>query len=280
MIGAWRQHVSSSVAFVLLLSHFVLHVRGVFVMTKRPNRKSVRYAPVPFECGGSRPGHQRRRKKSLLQTRCRARTYGNPQMNDRIGHELRELVSEAREGIAGGEHRLLVTRCDLQHCWFPVATQLGVRDQVLSDYGVVNESDKNVAKEFKEEVSALIAAIARQGDSRSLKEVEEQEDADAMAEAAWERMDRRPAALEPWDHCGAPVRLRGDRVYRIVSPRDVMGAPTIRSYPAVLYVSQVSVRTAELQEDLRLTRPSLVRWRLIAAVLLILIAALSWLWLR
>jgi hypothetical protein len=189
------------------------------------------------------------------------------------------LVAAARNALPGGDDRLVDSTCSLRNAWFPVDVEPSFEEQMLSDHGALH-SKNPIAGEFDEEVNALIQAIASRSDSRSLEQVKAEGGEEAMLIAAEDRMGRRPMALALWDRHGAPVRLRGDTVFRVVSPRDVMGDPIIRSYPAHQFVTQVSVRTAELAQHLKETKSSLARWRVTSAGLLFLLALIAWLWVR
>lgn len=197
-------------------------------------------------------------------------------MTPRKTGTMHEAVADARNSLPGGAHRLVDSTCSLRSAWFPVSAEPSFEEHLLSDHGALH-SNNPVAREFDEEVNALVDAIAARSDSRSLKQVAADGGREAMLAAAAERMDHRPMALALWDRHGAPVRLRGDMVFRIVSPQDVMGDPIIRSYPAHWYVAEVSVKTAELTQHLKRVTTSLTRWRVASAVLILFLVLISWL---
>jgi hypothetical protein len=89
-------------------------------------------------------------------------------------------------------------------------------------------------------------------------------------------MNRRPVALAIWDMHGAPARLRGNVVFKIVSPRDVMGSPVIRTYPAENFVTEAAVKIAELQSALRQAELAKTLWRTTTVILAATVGALSW----
>lgn len=196
-------------------------------------------------------------------------------MAKRTEPQMPDTVTEACESLPRGSERLVASSCSLRHAWFPVETTSSLEEQLLSDHGALHCGNP-VAAEFEEEVSALIGAIARRADQRSLKEIDSQEGERAMTNAATERMGRRPLALSLWDMHGAPVRLKGSLVFRIVSPNDVMGDPIIRVYPAERYVTEVSVKTAEMTCALTRLHAAIARWRTIVAGLLGLVLLLLW----
>jgi hypothetical protein len=188
---------------------------------------------------------------------------------------MHPIASEARASLANGHMRLVESTASLRDVWFPTSTEPAFGEQMLSDYGALHR-DSSIAKEFEAEVSALIEAIVRHDDPRSLQEIDATEGSEAMHRAAEKRMNRRPAALAIWDVHGAPVRLRKDFVFRIVSPRDVMGDPIIRTYPAEKFVSEASVKIAELEFALRQAQRSITRWRISVAIFGIMLAVLVW----
>jgi hypothetical protein len=198
------------------------------------------------------------------------------EMANRTQVEMPDVVTEAREALARGSERLVASNCSLRDAWFPIGTTPSCEEQLLSDYGALHRGNP-IAAEFEEEVSALIEAIARRSDQRSLKEIDSHEGEKAMMSAATERMGRRPLALNLWDMHGAPVRLKGSHVFRVISPNDAMGDPIIRAYPAERYVTEVSVKTAEMTCALARMRTALFRWRIAAAGLLGGIVLLLWL---
>ena len=196
-------------------------------------------------------------------------------MDTKAERQIPDVVTEARESLARGLERLVASNCSLRHAWFPLETTPSFEEQLLSDHGALHRGDP-IAAEFEQEVSALIEAIARRSDQRSLKDIDSQEGEKAMLNAATERMGTRPLALNLWDMHGAPVRLKGSLVFRIVSPTDVMGDPVIRACPAERYVTEVSVKTAEMTCALARLRAAVVRWRFVAAGLMGLIVLLLW----
>jgi hypothetical protein len=84
-------------------------------------------------------------------------------------------------------------------------------------------------------------------------------------------------ALGIWDKIAIPIRRRGDLVFRILAPRDVMGSPIVEALPVDHYIRGVSVKTAEDAASINHLTEMLNRWRNTSIVLgAILALLLAW----
>ena len=74
-----------------------------------------------------------------------------------------------------------------------------------------------------------------------------------------------------------PVRRRGEQVFRILAPRDVMGSPIVQTLHVDHYIRGVSIKTAEDAAYIGGLTKKVSRWRLTSLVLGV-IAALIFTW--
>jgi hypothetical protein len=118
---------------------------------------------------------------------------------------------------------------------------------------------------FYEEVGAIHGLLDNANQTRGL--AESQEELAGAQRRIRNSLNTRADALGVWDKIAIPVRRRGDSVFRIFAPRDVMGSPIIQALHIDQYIRGVSIKTAEDAACIaRLTR-RLERWRLTSLAL-------------
>ena len=81
-------------------------------------------------------------------------------------------------------------------------------------------------------------------------------------------------ALGIWDRIAIPVRRRGDLVFRILAPRDVMGSPIVQALHIDYYIRGVSTKTAEDAACISRLTEKLNRWRVASLVLGVIVTVL------
>jgi hypothetical protein len=123
----------------------------------------------------------------------------------------------------------------------------------------------DLSKDFFEEVSAIRDSVKEFGYKVDLAGWQKR--GVKARERIWEALNLHAEALRLWDELCFPVRRRGNLVFRIQSPRDVMGTPIIEALPVDDYVRGTSIRTARAAVELAVLAKSRDRWRVAAAIL-------------
>jgi len=151
-----------------------------------------------------------------------------------------QIIAAARSKLENGKARIADAPCPFRATWWPGTP--GFEQELLSDYGLPTPVPE-LEEAFRDDVGAI---------RESLKEV-----GHIPALAGWQRGSRGVArtmmmslntqadALGIWDEIGIPVRRRGDLVFRILAPRDVMGSPIVQALHVDDYIRAVSTKTAE-----------------------------------
>ena len=85
-------------------------------------------------------------------------------------------------------------------------------------------------------------------------------------------LNQAASALSIWDQIGIPIRLRGDIVFRIWAPRDVMGSPIIKALPIDVFVNGVAEHTVSDRIEIKRLKKNIDRWRVATIILAVVIA--------
>ena len=144
-----------------------------------------------------------------------------------------QFITAIRSKLEDDGTRIADAPWSSRETWWPETTDFG--QELLSDYGVPS-SFPEIERAFNDEVGAI-------------RDLIKEKVAGGTAETARQRvlmgLEHHTAALRSWDEIAIPVRRRGDLVFRILSPRDVMGGPIIQTLHVDHYIRGVSIKTAE-----------------------------------
>jgi len=190
-------------------------------------------------------------------------------------HEITygQVIEAVRGKLNCGAERIADSPAALRWSWWP--TEPDIQDQILSDYGAATDYSE-IENEFQSEVAAIRESLKSLGHDTRLANW--QKGSSSKVAPLWTGLNRSADALALWDHFGMPVRRRGNLVFRIWAPREVMGgAPIIKALPLDLYIPAVTQKTAVDAAEIARLQTGLSRWRGVSAAvgmaLLILIAA-------
>lgn len=115
--------------------------------------------------------------------------------------------------------------------WFPWPDQPDFVEGLMAEMGVSSDPPDGGAtaleQEFDEEVQAIRSAIEELGFEPKLADW--QKGSFDAAHRLMLGLNMGGMAMAVWDQIGIPVRRRGNRVYRLWAPSDVMGRPMIKS---------------------------------------------------
>lgn len=180
-----------------------------------------------------------------------------------------QIIAAARSKLENGEARIADASCPFRATWWPGTP--GFEQELLSDYGMPTPVPE-LEEAFRDEVGAIQESLKEAGHTPAL--------------AGWQRGSRGAArtmmislntqadALGIWDEIGIPVRRRGDLVFRILAPRDVMGSPIVQALHVDDYIRAVSTKTAEDVACISRLTKKLSDWRLTSLVLGMIVALL------
>ena len=140
-----------------------------------------------------------------------------------------------------------------------------------------SELEKWIYEVFSEEVKAIRESLRDTGDEPELTEW--QKGSTGAARNLWISTNIQADALEFWEVIALPVRRRGDLIFRILAPRDVMGSPIIQILNVDDYIRGVSIKTSE--DKIRITQmeKKLGNWKLISfaiGIVTLILVAVAW----
>lgn len=173
------------------------------------------------------------------------------------------LVARLRAALPDGELRFLCSSSPLSLTWFPsqpTDLQLLLSDHSAPDVDEPEEEDI-LRLEWRNEIGA-ITKVLEEVDARDPSF--DQSTPEARFDAG---LDRRARALSIWDAYGVPLRLRKNVVFRIVSPRDLLGDPIVLGVPLPFFVVAMSAKTAHDSRSVVQLQRARLRWRSIAFTL-------------
>ena len=166
-------------------------------------------------------------------------------------------VSEIAKNIDNGELRLINTEFSLHDSWFPDSS-IGFGEILLSNYGV-SEGDTEIQKQFFKEVKAIRKWI-------------DENDTSTYRSPIDSGMIRQSLAFEIWDDYAVPLRWKGESIYRIWPPQDVMGSPTIKSVSIDEFLAFIALKSVHVEAKIESLNNQLSKWRNGAVILAIVLA--------
>lgn len=146
---------------------------------------------------------------------------------------------------------------------------------MVSDYSIDSGNDA-LENEFREEVQAIREILDELGHEPELADW--QKSSMESGRQMLLSLNQTAEALRIWDQIGAPVRCKGNTVFRIWAPRDVMGSPIIKALPADAFINDVVEQTATDRIEIERLKTLLEKWRVAAIIfaVLIVLGAASW----
>ena len=184
---------------------------------------------------------------------------------DNVTYE--SIISRVREKLDCEPGRIAGAPAALWWSWWPINPDF--QDQLLSDYGV-DTRFSTLEKEFREEVQAIRETLNELGHQPDVADWQK-----SSIDAGGKMMkglNQAATALSVWDHIGVPIRRRGDTVFRIWAPRDVMGSPIIKALPIDVFVNGVADHTISDRIEIERLKKNLDKWRVVAVILAMVIA--------
>ena len=184
------------------------------------------------------------------------------------------VIASARTKLHCGPERISDTPGAYRWNWW--ATGPDLHDELLSNYAI-GTCFAAIEKEFREEIETIRETLDELTPEPEL--ADSPDSVNGAERRMMKSLDRAAQALRIWDEISVPIRRRGDIVFRIWSPRDVMGSPIIKALPIDAFVHGVVEQTAKDQVDIERLRASMGNWRLVAIVLVVLASAGLVVWL-
>jgi hypothetical protein len=181
------------------------------------------------------------------------------------------LIDVIRNKLDCGEDRISDHPAPYAWGWWPRGPSF--QDSLFSDYGILNEDKDTTIQaleaEYWEEVTAIHDAL----DELELEPtVASWRSSDENEPAGIKSLRQRASAIGYWEEIAIPVRRRGEVVYRIIAPRDVMGSPVVSPIPIDFYLLGTAERTGADAKEIAQLRKSVERWQAVAALLGLMIA--------
>jgi len=183
------------------------------------------------------------------------------------------IINRVREKLGCGAERISDASAAFRWSWWPSKPDL--QDELLSDYGI-DTGSRALEKEFREEVQAIRETLDELGHEPDLAEWQK------SSSEAGRRMERSlnqiAGALIIWNQIGVPIRRRGNIVFRIWAPRDVLGSPIIKALPVDAFINGVTEQTVADRIEIERLKRFLEKWRVAAIILAIfaVVGAATW----
>ena len=172
------------------------------------------------------------------------------------------IISAARSRLEDGDARIADAPCPFRATWWPGTP--GFEQELLSDYGMPTAVPE-FEKSFYDEIGAIRESLKDAGHTPALAGW--QNGSTGAARSVMIGLNTQADALGIWDEIAIPVRRRGDLVFRILAPRDVMGSPIVQALDIDHYIRGVSIKTAEDAACTSRLTKRLSHWRLTSFVL-------------
>ena len=158
--------------------------------------------------------------------------------------------------LKDGNFRLVAAPVSLRASWFPESPS--EHDLLLSGYSF-GELYKELRPDFDEEVNALYEFL-EQPSANDVPDLITQTTS-RPGDMLMAGLNRRAEALSLWERVAVPIRVRGDRAYRIWAPRDVFGAPVVKSVALSEFIAGVCEKTAQDYLEIVQLRERVTKWR-------------------
>jgi hypothetical protein len=124
-----------------------------------------------------------------------------------------EIIQYVRKKLNCGADRITTDPYFSRNNWWP--QPLDIQDKISSDHGF-SVKFKEIEYEFNEEFNAILE-IVRQKDPKN----------DSSEDIIMRTAEQIATALNIWDQIGVPIRRRGDILYRIWAPEQIIGGTPI-----------------------------------------------------
>lgn len=165
------------------------------------------------------------------------------------------LLDELIASFPDGNNRFANSKVSLQFTWFPLIEDFN--DSLLSSYGVTEDINDEILSEFYTEIKIINDILSRLDIKPKLADW--QKSNSEAVQNLYHGLNRNTMAFSIWDSYALPLRLYGERVYRIWTPHDVMGSPIIKSIPLRHFVQLTALKTAEdnllmAKKDIKINR--------------------------
>lgn len=169
-----------------------------------------------------------------------------------------QVIACVRRRLLDGGVRIAEAPTLFQHVWWPNSPSFEAR--LASDYGIYSGPEQ-LNEEFDMEVMAIQECLEETG---YVPDFENWQLSEGPAGRVYSSLNTRAMALSVWERIAFPLRRRGDVVYRICAPRDVLGRPLIDALIVDDFVRGISLQSANDKIDLARLKSSLVLWKRVA----------------
>ena len=142
---------------------------------------------------------------------------------------FKPLIKEAIKKLKNGENRLAVSDYPLKDACLNGFSAPDISERLLSDYSVPS-GNKDIETDYFEEIILLEKMMADTNTSINLTDWQKGTKIESAVKM-YKGLNRRAFAIQLWDWYAIPWRYKNNAIHIIWSPQDVMGSPTIHSYP-------------------------------------------------
>jgi hypothetical protein len=197
-----------------------------------------------------------------------------------------DLIRVVQKALPEAEWRIADTPAPFRAAFWPNnpwnKDAANIQKQLFSDYGMTAEPEQ-LSIDFYQELDVIQKCLDAMGNEPGLVEwqkpsrraTRERPEAADAAEKMYKSMNQRAAALNLWGQIAIPFRRRGDLIYRIFAPRDVLGSPVVEAMRVDEFIRDLSLQSARDRTQLARLGQQMRRWRYIAAAASIIAVLLA-----
>jgi hypothetical protein len=178
---------------------------------------------------------------------------------------FQDIIDDVRRQLSDSGTRIAAAPLYFRSAWWPDPGRdiLKFRAELMSDYGVPT-GPKEITDDFYAEVKAIEECLDRL--EHGPNDAEPEKTTEWMARRIMESANQRATALSVWEKIAFPLRLRGNSVFHVVAPSNILGTPIVEAMPADEFIRLVSMQTIYDKVEIARLQQRLNWWKLAGAV--------------
>lgn len=172
-----------------------------------------------------------------------------------------DIIYRVRKKLGCGAERISDAPAPFQWSWWPYKPNIVA--ELFSDYGM-ETGFPDLEKEFHEEVKAIWETLNELGWKPGA--TKKQKNLPESFQKFEQSVNLHAEAMATWEEIAVPVRRKGEIIFRIWPPRDLLGSPIIHALPIDAVLTSVIKQSAEDRIEIERLRKLLGKWQAIAII--------------
>lgn len=177
-----------------------------------------------------------------------------------------DIIYRVRKKLGCGAERISDAPAPFRWSWWPYKPNIVA--ELLSDYGM-ETGFPDLEKEFYEEIKAIEETLNELGWKPRV--VKKQQNVPEYLSKINQSIKIRAEAMSIWEEIAVPTRRRGEIIFRIWPPRDLLGSPIIHALPIDAVLISVTKQSAEDRIEIERLRKLLQKWQAIAIIFIFIL---------